>query len=118
MVIVVMTPDGDSRRLAQAVAAELGWRRVDARRSEREVQAAALRALDRREQTVIESPPLARAQRTALVDGRGPVRFVVTSDSLPPGTHALWSDEDGALTVSADPDPAAAVQAIRREFGV
>jgi hypothetical protein len=113
-----MTPAGSATRLAPALSADLGWRCLDARRSERDLQAAIARATDRREHTVVDSVPLAVDRRAASVNGHGSVRYVLTSARLTAESPSRWSDEDMVLTVSGDPDPASAVQAIRREFGV
>src|SRR5438128_2622551 len=86
VVIIVMGVAGAGKTtIGSALAAELGWKFIDAddlhpppnaETRHASLRAIVARAIDRRESLVLACPPLSERNREALRNGLRPVRFV------------------------------------------
>ena len=114
MVIVLMGPEGpEVEQLGVALAAQLGWRCIDADapHSSGDLHVVVARALDRREPLVLVCERLTARERGLVAGGRRPVRFVAFGTAREPGSDVML-----VLNDAADVD--INIGRIRSELGV
>lgn len=111
MVIVIVGAAGAGKTtIGQSLAMELGWPFVE----RDDVHATIVRAIDRREPTVVACSTLAARSFEALRGDLRGVRCVFLRTTTPPAPD----EPAAALTVNAASPPEEILSSIRREFGV